>query len=129
MLKAWAYKTADNVSWVEKNGGHVKLFSQVGEHHNVPHYEAIQNYRFDMIDFPTPYGLRGYGYGFFTWLMGLVKQRDIEIEYETIAQWLITDAEGEILGRPNRPGRQDSQRAREPGRCPDDRRFRVPTSR
>jgi succinate dehydrogenase/fumarate reductase flavoprotein subunit len=98
VLRAWAYKTADNVSWVEKNGGQVKLFSNVGEHHNVPHYEAIQNYRFDMVDFPTPYGLRGYGYGFFTWLMGLVKQRNIDIAYDTTAQWLITDAEGEIHG-------------------------------
>lgn len=98
VLTAWAHKTADNVNWVEKNGGRVKLFSKVGEHHSVPGYEAIQNYRFDLVDFPTPWGIRGYGYGFFTWLMDLVKQRNIDIQHNTRAKWLLTDAEGEIQG-------------------------------
>lgn len=98
VLKVWAEYCSENVSWIEKNGGRVKLFSKVGEHHNIPGYEAIQNYRFDMGEFPTPWGLRGYGYGLFTWLQELVEHRSIDIEYDTAVRWLITDGDGEVVG-------------------------------
>jgi len=98
VLRAWAEYCSQNVSWVEANGGKVYLFSKVGEHHNIAGYEAIQNYRFDMIDHPTPWGLRGYGYGLFTWLSGLVERRNIDIMYEVRAHRLLTNARGEVVG-------------------------------
>lgn len=113
VLRAWAKYCSRNVEWVEKNGGEVYLFSKVGEHHNIPGYEAIQNYRFAMHDHPTPWGLKGYGYGLFTWLSGLVGQRNIDVMYEVRANRLLTNGKGEVVGvQASQDGKTINVRAR-----------------
>jgi succinate dehydrogenase/fumarate reductase flavoprotein subunit len=112
VLRAWAHYCAQNVNWIESNGGKVEPFSEVGEQDGVPGYEAIQSYRFALGDFPTPWGLSGYGYGLFTWLQELVAQRSIDIEYETSAQWLLTDGDGAVVGiQADQAGRKVNIRA------------------
>lgn len=98
VLQTWAQYCSQNVSWIESNGGKVTLFAKVGEHPDVPGYESIQNYRFDMIEHPTPWGLRGYGYGMFTWMAGLVQQRNIDVVYGARARRLLTNGRGEVVG-------------------------------
>lgn len=112
VLRVWAEYCVQNVDWVRANGGQVYQFATQGEHHHIPGYEAIKNYRFDMIDFPTPWGYRGHGYGLFTWLSGLVAQRNIDVLYECRARWLLTGERGEVLGvRSEVDGRQVDIRA------------------
>jgi succinate dehydrogenase/fumarate reductase flavoprotein subunit len=97
VLAAWAHWSADNVAWIERNGGSAHLFSRVGEHHTVPGYEAIQSYRFGPAAASAP-ATATRGYGLFRWLQQLVEERQIDVEYDTAARWLLTDAAGAVLG-------------------------------
>lgn len=98
VLTAWAHQSADNVAWIERNGGSAHLFSRVGEHHDVPGYEAIQSYRFGPPESAGAPATASRGYGLFLWLQQLVEQRQIDVAYDTAARWLLTDASGTVLG-------------------------------
>lgn len=112
VLRAWAEYSSQNLSWIEQRGGKVKLFRKVGEHQTVADHHAVQQFRFDMIDHPTPWGVRGYGYGLFTWLSGLVAQRTVEVMYGVRARRLLTNGHDDIVGvRADRGGREISIRA------------------
>ena len=100
VLRAWAERCAENVDWVAAHGGATHLFSAVGEHHAIPGYEAIQSYRFGTGDGTGPER----GFGMFRWLEGLVAARGIAVEYDTAAQWLLTDTAGAVIGVQARRG-------------------------
>lgn len=111
VLKAWAYRSAENVAWVAAHGGHTHLFSSVGEHHAVPGHEAIQSYRFGPAPDAPETSIRGYG--LFLWLHSLVAARQIGVAYDTAASWLLTDASGEVIGlQARRAGHTVNIRAR-----------------
>jgi succinate dehydrogenase/fumarate reductase flavoprotein subunit len=74
----------------------------------VPGYESIRSYRFGQPD-----AAAGRGFGLFRWLSQLVDQRQIGVEYETSARWLLTDAAGAVIGvQASQGGRELNVRAR-----------------
>ncbi len=106
VIRAWAEVTSTNHTWLEKQGAKVVKIFDHGEHAAVDGYQSISIYKPDMIDHPRT-GHRGWGYGLFAFLQEQVTQRAIEIMYDTPAEWLLTNAAGDVIGvRVRRQGRE-----------------------
>lgn len=85
-LQAWAEYACQNKSWVEEMGAKVSLFAQHGEH-DFPGADSMKIYYF-----------QGLGYGMMNFFKHLVEDRNIGVMYETRAQKLIVNNNGDVLG-------------------------------
>jgi succinate dehydrogenase/fumarate reductase flavoprotein subunit len=86
ILRVWAEYTTQNKQWVEGLGGKVELRARGGEH-DLPGSDCIEVYNF-----------RGRGRGLMKFLKGQVEMREIHVMYETEADSLLTNDQGEITG-------------------------------
>ncbi len=86
VIRVWAEYTSQNKQWVEGLGGKVKLRVKGGEH-DFPGSDSIEAYNFS-----------GRGRGLMKFFKGQVEMRKIHVMYETEADCLLTNAQGEITG-------------------------------
>jgi hypothetical protein len=97
VIDIWAEETARNYDWLVAAGGVAVKVSDHGEHDAIEGHDSISLYKPDMNDHPGS-DHRGWGYGLFTFLSEKVAERSIEVSYGTSAQWLLTNAEGAVIG-------------------------------
>ncbi|MDP2660412.1 MAG: FAD-dependent oxidoreductase [Dehalococcoidia bacterium] len=86
-LRAWAEYSHRNKAWVEAMGAKLKLRAVGGEHREVPGGEGIERWHF-----------AGAGVGMHRFLTSQVAQRGVRVLFDTPAERLITDLDGEVVG-------------------------------
>ena len=85
-LRVWAEYTSQNRDWMQRLGTKLELLSRGGEH-NWPGRESLE-----------VYGVRGLGHGFMNLLTRQVDARRIQVMYDTAADKLLTNLDGEVVG-------------------------------
>jgi succinate dehydrogenase/fumarate reductase flavoprotein subunit len=101
ILQVWAEYCSRNREWIERIGGHTKLSGISAEHKLVPGSESIELHR-----------SAGHGYALQRWLKENVKSRGIEVVYDTPAEKLLTNFNGEVIGvRAQREGEEFNVKA------------------
>lgn len=73
--------------WVEEHGGQIREVPAVGEHTELPGYEAFIHYRF-----------AGMGFGMQRFLDAKLEEKGVPVKYNTQAKRLITDSKGQVIG-------------------------------
>ena len=86
-IRAWAEYSGQNKAWVEALGAKLTLRAVGGEHREVPGGESIERWHF-----------AGSGLGMHRFLTSHVTQRGIRVLFDTPADKLITDLNGEVAG-------------------------------
>lgn len=97
VIRTWAEETSSNLEWLRENGGSAIQVSDHGEHDAIEGYESISLYKPDMNEHPRT-GHKGWGYGLFKFLLDEVESRPIRIVYQASAEWLLTNADGVVVG-------------------------------
>lgn len=86
-IRTWAEYSHQNKNWIEKLGAEVKLGGTVAEHREVPGADSIHVYLFP-----------GRGLQMMKTLDQAVRDRAIQVMYDTPAENLLTDLDGEVIG-------------------------------
>lgn len=97
VISIWAEETSRNLDWLVGQGGVAVKVSDHGEHDAIEGYDSIALYKPDMNEHPGTEH-RGWGYGLFKFLSERVAERPIDVMYGAAAQWLLTNAEGAVIG-------------------------------
>jgi succinate dehydrogenase/fumarate reductase flavoprotein subunit len=98
VVRTWAVETSKNAEWLKSVGGECFKVVDIGEHTHIEGYESISIWKPDMNDHPNGSGHRGWGWGLFKFLTDQCTARDIEVMYGADVQWLLTNAEGDVIG-------------------------------
>jgi succinate dehydrogenase/fumarate reductase flavoprotein subunit len=100
IIRVWAEYSSQNKEWIEKLGGKTTLWSTVGMHRDVPGADSIHTYVFP-----------GMGPRMMDFLYGQVRTRGIEVMYNTAAEKVLTNFNGEVVGvRANARGGDGSKK-------------------
>lgn len=98
VIRTWAEETSTNAEWLQSVGGPCFKVVDIGEHTHIEGYESISIWKPDMHDHPNGTGHRGWGWGLFKFLTDQCAARGIEVIYGADVQWLLTNAEGDVIG-------------------------------
>ena len=94
LIRVWAEETAATPAWLDRHGGEYVKLDIRGEHPGLPGHDAVRVYKAKPVGAPDDYtGCPMYGF-----LLNLVAERGIEVQYGTRARWLLTDARGAVVG-------------------------------
>lgn len=96
-IRVWAEYTTQNKDWIEELGGKVRFDEGGAEHPQLPGASSIKRWRY-----------QGSGVRMMQFMYEQVSSRKIEVLYETPAERLLTNADGEVIGAraTNRMGQQ-----------------------
>jgi succinate dehydrogenase/fumarate reductase flavoprotein subunit len=86
-IRVWAEYTAQNKDWLENLGGRIKFISKAAEYPQLPGADGIEIWQY-----------LGIGWQMMKFMYEQVNSRQIEVWYQTLAQRLLTNEKGEVIG-------------------------------
>lgn len=86
-IRVWAEYTAQNKDWLENLGGNLTFFGEAAEYPQLTGANSIELWRY-----------QGSGLRMMQFMYEQVNSRKVEVLYQTSAQRLLTNDDGEIIG-------------------------------
>ena len=87
IIQTWAEYTVQNKDWLQNLGGNVKFYAKAAEYPQLPGANSMEIWQY-----------HGRGLQMMQFMYDQVKSRQIKVLYQTSAQRLLTNEEGQIIG-------------------------------